>query len=111
MGLGEAAKAGLPVGGELDPGDAPVGGIGPAFHHAARCGTVHQFDHAVVTQKQAAGQARDSRPGTAVVTLDRAQQPVLAGRQADGPGLALAPAQEPPEAGAERQQVLEVALR
>jgi uncharacterized protein YeaO (DUF488 family) len=107
----EAVQPCLPVGGEHHPGQPPVLGVtGPRDN--PRVGRpVHQLDHAVVAQQQVLGELGDRRILAPRVALDRDEKLVLGRGQADRARLRLAPVQEPAQARAERQQILEVPSR
>ena len=71
-------------------------------------GPVHQLHRAVMAQQQRRRQVTDGRGLPVRVPPDRDQQLVLGGRQADRLRLGLAPVQETPQPGPEREQVREV---
>ena len=105
----ELVQPGLAVSGQPDPRHPAVLGVAAAFDQPGRCRPVHQFDRAVVTQQQVTGEITDGGLLAAGVALDRDQQLMLGGGETNRAGLGLAPVQEAAQAGAERQQVLEVA--
>jgi hypothetical protein len=87
--------------GEPEPHDAAVVGVRDALDQAGVLGAIHEGDGAVVTEQQVAGGLADRRPALVVMAADGQEQLVLGGRDARRLGLLLAPAQEPPQAGAQ----------
>lgn len=108
MGRGEAAQPVLTVLGQGDPGETPVHAVTAASHHPERLGPVHQLNHAVVAQQQIPSQLGDRGVLVTGMALDRDKELVLGRGEPDRPGFRLAPVQETPEAGTERQQGLVV---
>ena len=97
--------------GEADPYHPAVTLVGTALHEGRGFGPVDEFDCAVMAHQEVARHVADGWRLAARVTLDRQQQLMLRGRQAGLPGACLAPAEELPQAGPEREQVFVVCGR
>jgi hypothetical protein len=106
VGRGESPEALLAVGGKADPDHAAIILIGSAPHQARGLGAVNELDRAVMAQQEIVRYVADGRRLATRVTFDRQQQLVLRGREASLDCLFLAPAEELPQAGPEREQAL-----
>ena len=106
----EPAQPPSAVGGQPDSRHPAVLGVAPALHQPCRRRPVHQLDRAVMTQQQVTGEITDGGMLPTGVALDRYQQLMLGRSETNRTGLRLAPVQEAAQAGAEGQQVLEIAL-
>ena len=84
--------------------------IGVPLDESCRCRPVDELDGAVRFQQQVAGEIGNGRTVTAGVPLDRHEQLMLPGGETHFARLRFAPVQEPAEAGAELQQILEITL-
>jgi hypothetical protein len=105
---GQLGQDALALGGEANPDEPRISRVrDPADQACAFC-SVDELYRAVVSQQQVAGQVTNRRRQPAWMALDRDQQLVLHVGEPGGLGLVLTPALEAAQAGAERQQVLEV---
>ena len=108
VGFGEIVELLVANVGQGDADGAVVRAVWPAGHESGAHGTVDQSDGAVVAQYEVVRDITDRWPGRIWVSFDCEQQLVLRGCDAGGSGLMLAPVQKAPEAGAEREQALEI---
>ncbi len=79
-------------------------GIPDANDEACSVSSVDEADRAVMAQQEVVGHFADCGAPGIGMPADREQQLVLCGRQARRPRLALAPALELPEPGAQGEQ-------
>jgi hypothetical protein len=108
VGGGELIQDLLAPGGQPDPDEPPVAGIGAAPHETGYLSPIDQFDRAVMPQQQVIREIPHGRRLVAGMTLDRYEQLMLDMGQPGFASLIFTPALEPAQAAAERQQVLEV---
>jgi hypothetical protein len=90
--------------------DPVVGPVPRAPQQPRRLGAVDQLARGVVPQEQRVGHLADGRPTLRGAAAHREEELVLGGSETLGLRLLLAPVQEPPELGAEPQQVFVVAV-
>jgi hypothetical protein len=112
----EVLEALLTGGGQDESHLTLVGRVGSALHETGGLRPVDELDRTVMTEEQMIGHVADGGPqrtGTATgaafavrftVTANREQELVLRGRQTRGRRLLFAPAQEPPQSGAELEE-------
>ena len=110
MGLGQRLQALAPRRGELQADDPVVLGVAHPLDQLGRDGPVDQPDGTVVAQQQVVGDLADGRATAIGMPPDGQQQLVLRRGQPGPLRLLLAPADEPAQAGPQRQQVLVVGI-
>jgi hypothetical protein len=98
----------LAPGGEPDPDEPRIARVIDPAYQARDCRAVNELNGAVMAEQQVASQVTDRGRQLAWMSLDRDQELVLHVREPGQLGLVLAPPLEPAQAGAERQQMLEV---
>ena len=95
---------------QAEPDDALVVRVVVPADQSGLGRAVHQSHRAVVAQEQRRGDVADRRVLDAVVAADREEELVLGRREAGVARPFLAPVEEPPELGAEREQVAVVGV-
>ena len=108
VGGGERGQAGGTGCREADVHDTVIAGVRLPADETRSLGAVDELDGGVVPREEVAGQVPDG--GVAGMAADGQEQLVLGRGEAGGPGLLLAPVQEPaqPVAEAEELRVLGV---
>jgi len=106
MRVGQRDELVLAHGRQAEAHEPVIVAVGDTFHESGTFGSIDELDHTVVPQQQVCGDLADGWRMS--VTADCEKQLVLRAGDADPLGLVLAPAEEPPEPIAEREQSLEV---
>jgi len=89
---------------DAEADDTPVFGIALPADQACARRPVHETRRTVVLEQQRVGHVADGGPALVVVPAHGEEQLVLGRGEALAAGLLLAPAEEPPQLGAEAEQ-------